>query len=152
MASQGVNVSRDLLWILTKNHNSFMFKRPGISKRFSTDPMNAKGIQTLKHSGSLYQRAINVQPDPSGKGVVLLHKVSSNQSKLAKSVNKVSLKKSSRRTLRSIKRFVNGSIESSGYRPDLKRTVLRRASAILKSQRKRKTKLTPKSGKTGKKD
>lgn len=144
MAASGVNVSRDLLWILTNNNNAQMFKRPGITKRFSKDPLNPKGIQSFRNAGNLQDRAVTVQPDPSGKGVVLVHRNKRNKRSPAKSLSRVSLKRSARQTMQTIKRFVNGN----NYRKDLKTVLLRRASAILQSQKKQAAKVTGK----GKKD
>lgn len=145
MSSSGVNVSRDLIWILTNNNNAQMFKRPGIAKRFSKDPLNPKGIQSFRNAGSLQNRAATIQPDPSGKGVVLVHKNRGRGRNPAKSLTRVSLKRSAGKTIQTIKRFVN----KNKYRRDLKTVLLRRASAILQSQKKQAVKVT---GKGKKKD
>lgn len=144
MASNGVNVSRDLLWILTNNNNAQMFKQRGIRQRFSRDPLNPKGVQSFRNAGSLQNRAVTIQPDPSGKGVVLVHKNRSNKRSPAKSTTRISLRRSAGKTIQTIKRFVNGK----QYRKDLKTVLLRRASAILASQKKQVTKVPGK----GKKD
>jgi hypothetical protein len=142
MAANGVNVSRDLLWILTNNNNAHMMKQRGIRSRLSRDPLNPKGIQSFRNAGSLQDRAITVQPDPSGKGVVLVHKNRSNKRSPAKSLTRISLRRSAGKTIQTIKRFVNGK----KYRKDQKTVLLRRASAILTSQKKQATK-TPGKGK-----
>lgn len=144
MSGRGVNVSRDLLWILTSNNNANMFKRTGIKKRFSKDPLNPKGVQSFQNAGTLQDRAVNVQPDPSGKGVVLVYKNRRHRRSPGKNLHRVSLKKSAGRTLETIKRFVN----KNRYRRDLKTALLRRASAILLSQKKPAVKVAGK----GKKD
>lgn len=132
MAAQGVNVSRDLVWMLTNKHNAQMFKRPGISQRFTTDPLNPKGLQTFRNSGSVQSHALSVQADPSGKGVVLLRKDAKHAQRPAKSVTRISLKRGAARTMKSIKNVVN----KTGHRKGLKTALLRRASAILLSQKK----------------
>lgn len=63
------------------------------------------------------------------------------QNKPAKSTVKVTLKHRPRRTLKKIKNIINGN----RYRRDLRQAALRRASAILRSQRP----ATAKKGKTG---
>lgn len=132
MSAKGVNVSRDLLWILTKQNSAHTFRRRGIPKTFSTDPFNPKGIETLRNSGNVHAKAATVEANPEGKGVQLVFKKQRLSSRKAGSVVKVPLTRGLTRTARSIKSFVNGR----GYRRDLKTVLLRRASAILKSQKK----------------
>jgi large subunit ribosomal protein L28e len=133
MSAKGVNMSRDLLWLLTKNNNSHILKPRAFKKRLSTDPMNPKGVQSFRFSGAIQRKAITVEPHSSGKGVNLVYKKRRHQSRPEKSVVRMSLTKDSRRTLSVIKRFCN----VNAYRTDLKNVCLRRASAILKSQKTR---------------
>lgn len=146
----GVNVSRDLLWLATKNFNAHMFKRKGIRKTFSTDPLNPRGFQTLSNAGAIQPKALNVVPHPSGRGVQLVFKKKTPVTKPTKSLVKVPLTHSAGRTIKTIKNFCN----RNRYRRDLKTVALRRASAILRSQRARKVTASGKgaAGKGGKKD
>lgn len=132
MSAKGVNVSRDLLWILTKQNTAHTFRRRGIPKTFSTDPFNPKGIETFRNSGNLHAKAATVEAHPEGKGVQLVLKKQKLSSRRAGNVVKVPLTRGLKRTVRSIKSVVN----RGGYRRDLKTVLLRRASAILKSQKK----------------
>lgn len=129
----GVNVSRDLLWVLTNNTNNATFKRKGLRQRFTTDPFNPKGIANYRFSGGIQKKALTVEPHTSGKGVTLVYRKGNQQNKPAKSIVRVPLTKDSRRTLRTIKRFCNRNY----YRTDLKNVALRRASALLRSQKPR---------------
>ena len=131
MSAKGVNVSRDLLWILTKQNTAHTFRRRGIPKTFSTDPLNPKGIETLRNSGSLHAKAATVEANPEGKGVQLVLKKQKLSSRRAGNVVKIPLTRGLRRTVRTIKSVVN----RAGYRRDLKTVLVRRASAILKSQK-----------------
>ena len=146
----GVNVSRDLLWIATKDFNAHMFKRKGIRKVFSTDPLNPRGFQTFANAGALQPKALNVLPHPSGRGVQLVYKKKTVVTKPSKSLVKVPLTHSAGKTIKTIKNFCN----KTRYRRDLKTVALRRASAILRSQRARKVTASGKgaTGKGAKKD
>jgi len=127
----GVGVSRDLQWLLTRNWSSQMLKRRGINRRFSRDQLNPKGLYVPRFQGSIQRKALTVEPNASGKGVTLIYKKKRNQQKPAKSLAKVELNKDSRRTLNNIRKFCNKNL----YRTDLKNVCLRRASAILRSQK-----------------
>ncbi|RWS29995.1 60S ribosomal protein L28-like protein [Leptotrombidium deliense] len=125
----GINVSRDLLWMLTKNNSCHLIKRPAL-KPLTKDPMNPKGIHSLRFAGSVQRKAMNVQAHPSGKGVQLVFNKRRHQKRPAKRLAKISLTKNSRKTLSTIRKFSNKFC----YRTDLKNACLRRASAILRSQ------------------
>ena len=145
----GVNVSRDLLWLATKDFNAHMFKRKGIRKVFSTDPLNPRGFQTLANAGSVQPKALNVLPHPSGRGVQLVFKKRTVVTKPSTSIIKVPLTHSAGKTVKAIKNFCN----KSHYRRDLKTVALRRASAILRSQKARKAASSRKTaGKPSKQD
>lgn len=117
----GVNVSRDLLWLMTKNNNAHMLKTRGIRKVFTRDPLNPKGIQSLRFSGAVQRKALTVEPHASGKGVTLVFKKRKHQRKPSKSTAKMSLVKGSRRTLSTIRSFCNKNY----YRTDLKNVCLK---------------------------
>src|SRR5687768_5965164 len=113
---RGVGVSRDLLWLLTRNNSSFLIKRRGINRRFSRDPLNPKGLYLPRFQGSIQPKAVTVEPNASGKGVSLVYRKRRHQQKLAKSLAKVELNKGPRRTLNNIRKFCNKNL----YRTDLK--------------------------------
>jgi len=138
----GVGVSRDLEWVLTRNWSSHLIKRRGIKRRFSRDPLNPKGLYVPRFQGNIQRKAINIEPNPSGKGVVLVYKKKRYQQKPAKSLGKIELNRDSRRTLKNIRTFCNKNL----YRTDLKNVCLRRASAILRSQRPKAVKKTRRVG------
>jgi len=124
-------VSRDLQWVLTRNWSASLIKARGIDRRFSRSVFNPKGLYVPRFEGQYQQKAVTVEPNPSGKGVQLVFKKRRHQRKPAKSVSRVVLTKDSRRTLNTIKSFCNRNL----YRTDLKNVCLRRASAILRSQK-----------------
>lgn len=112
----GVGVSRDLEWLLTRNWSSHQLKRRGIGRRLSKDPLNPKGLFTPRFQGTIQRKALTVEPHSSGKGVVLRYKKKRHQQNPSKSVARVELNKDSRRTLQTIRRFCNKNL----YRTDLK--------------------------------
>ncbi|KAI2803768.1 hypothetical protein RDWZM_001887 [Blomia tropicalis] len=138
-----VNVSKDLNWLVTRNTSSYLMKRRGVNHFFSTDPLNPKGLYKPRFQGNVQKRALSVQENPSGKGVVLLYKNKRNQTKPAKAVSRVTLNRGAAKTLQSIRNFSN----KQNYRKDLKNVVLRRASALLRGQRIKNSKKTRQSKK-----
>ncbi|KAI1289728.1 60S ribosomal protein L28 [Halotydeus destructor] len=124
----GINVSRDLLWLLTKECNNHIIKRKGINKVLSTSPLNPKGIASFRHSGLVQKRALTVEAHPSGKGVNLIYK--SKSPRPAKNIVRIPFTKNATQSVWKIKKFVS----KNRYRRDLKGAVLRKASAIWKSQ------------------
>ena len=141
----GVNVSRDLRWLLTKNTSCYAVKVRNHQKAFSKDPLNPKGVHLPRFSGSIQTRAVTVKGSKK-PGVTLVYKKMGAVRKPAEQLVRVSFKKDPRSTLRSIKNTLN----NTKGRRDLKMLTLRRASAIMKSQLK-KTKKGKKGSKKQKK-
>lgn len=126
----GVNVSRDLRWLLTKNSSCHAVKIRNYPKALSKDPLNPKGLHLPRFSGSIQSKAITVRGPSKKAGVTLVYKKKSAVRKPAQQLVRVTIKKDPRSTLRSIKSTLN----NMKGRKDLKMVVLRRASAIMKSQ------------------
>lgn len=125
----GVNVSKDLRWLLTKDTTCYAVKVRNHQKAFSKDPLNPKGIHLPRFSGSIQTRAVMVKGSKK-PGVTLIYKKKDAVRKPAEQLVRVSFKKDPRSTLRSIKNTLN---KTKG-RKDLKMLALRRASAIMKSK------------------
>lgn len=139
----GVNVSRDLRWLLTKDNSCHAVKIRNYPKALSKDPLNPKGLHLPRFSGSIQTRAITVKGSAKKQGVTLVYKKKSAIRKPADQLVRVTIKKDARATLTSIKNTINNM---KGYRRDLKMLTLRRASAILKSQVAKKTTKKAKKG------
>ncbi|ESN91563.1 hypothetical protein HELRODRAFT_165615 [Helobdella robusta] len=123
-------MSSDLQWMIVRNSSSFLMKRRH-APTFSKERNNLKGLNSYRFNGLIRKKTIGVEPLPDGKGVAIITKNASAHRKLPRQYTKVELKRGARRTLKSIKSIVrNGK-----YRKDLKSAALRRASAILKSQK-----------------
>lgn len=127
----GINASRDLRWLLTKDTTCHAVKVRNYPKAFSKDPLNPKGLHLPRFSSSIQTKAVTVRGSAKKPGVTLVYKKKSAIRKPAEQLVRVTIKKDPRSTLRSIKNSLNNM---KGYRKDLKMLTLRRASAILKSQ------------------
>ena len=101
---------------LSRNWSSSLIKARGIKRRFSRSTFNPKGLYVPRFEGNIQSKALTVEPNASGKGVVLVYKKRRHQQKPSKSVSKIELNKDSRRTLKNIKTFCNRNL----YRTDLK--------------------------------
>lgn len=126
----GVNVSRDLRWLLTKNTSCHAVRVRNYPKALSKDPLNPKGLHLPRFNGSIQSRAVTVRGSAKKQGVTLVYKKKSAVRKPASQLVRVSIKKDPRSTLRSVRNTLN----NMKGRKDLKMLALRRASAIMKSQ------------------
>jgi len=124
-------MSADLQWMVIRDCSSYIVKKRNISKPFSKEPNNLKNLNSFRYNGLVHKKVLGVEPAPDGKGVVLVHKKTKNLNKPAKSMVRTTLKHGPRKSLNSVRRFVR----CNKYRKDLKMAALRRASAILRSQR-----------------
>jgi len=97
----------------------------------SREPNNLKGRNSFRYNGLVRKRAVGVEPASTGKGVVLVTRNTKTMRKPAKSFNRVELRKNSRAALKKI----GGILYNGKYRPDLKMAAVRRASAIIQSQK-----------------
>merc|ERR1712002_694751 len=121
--------SADLQWLIIRNNSCFLKHGGGVT--FSTEPNNLKNRNSYKYNGLIHKKTVGVEGASDGKGVVLVtKKVKGTYNKPCKTFNRVEPKKDSRRTLTAIRRTLK-----KGYRKDLKMAALRRASAIIRSQR-----------------
>ncbi len=60
-------------------------------RRFSRDLLNPKGLYVPRFQGTIQLKALSVEPNASGKGVVLVYKKRRHQQKPAKSLGKIEL-------------------------------------------------------------
>ncbi|CAM9578780.1 large ribosomal subunit protein eL28 [Lampetra fluviatilis] len=122
-------MSAHLQWMIIRNNSSFLIKRN--KQTFSTEPNNLKARNSFRYNGLIHKKTVGVEANPSGKGVVLVTKRRTNQRKPGNSYVRTVINKDARATLSSIRHV----IRKNKYRPDLRMAALRRASAILKSQK-----------------
>jgi len=122
-------MSADLQWMILRNNSCFLLRNQGTT--FTKEPLNLTGRHSFKNCGLINKKAVGVTADPTGKGVVLTTKKNKYVNKPAKVLSKVTLTSNSRRTVKTIKNLCGKSF----YRQDLEDAAVRRASAILRSQR-----------------
>ncbi|XP_059477952.1 large ribosomal subunit protein eL28 [Neocloeon triangulifer] len=120
-----------LSWAIIRNNNAFIMKRRNITKPFSTEPNNLSNLASFRFNGLIHKKTIGIEPAKDNKGFQLVWKKTRNQHRLAKLTNKTTMKAGPRRSLYKLRKF----ILKNGYRKDLTKAALRRASAVLKSQR-----------------
>ncbi|XP_031658940.1 large ribosomal subunit protein eL28 [Oncorhynchus kisutch] len=122
-------MSSHLQWMVIRNCSSFLIKRNG--QTYSTEPNNLKSKNSFRFNGLVHRKTVGVQPAADGKGVVIVLKKRAGQRKPATSYEKITINKNSRATLSSLRHI----IRKNNYRKDLRMAVMRRASAILMSQK-----------------
>ncbi|XP_060064262.1 large ribosomal subunit protein eL28-like [Ylistrum balloti] len=122
-------MSADVQWAIIRNNSSFLLK--GNKRTFSMEPNNLKAINSFRYNGLVRQKTIGVEPAKDGKGVVLVTRNSSGWRKPNKNYTKMELKRDPRRVLGTIRK----TVRNNRYRKDLKMAAIRRASALLKSQK-----------------
>ncbi|CAG0893457.1 unnamed protein product [Cyprideis torosa] len=123
-------MSAFLQWEIIKNHHSQLLKRPNV-RPLSAEKFNVRNIHGMKANGYINQKAIHIAPGKDNKGVVMTTKKSKNVNHPGIQLSSNTMTAGPRRLLWKMAR----SIKKTGYRKDLKKSCLRRASAILKSQR-----------------
>ncbi|TKA82431.1 hypothetical protein B0A49_00030 [Cryomyces minteri] len=136
MATDYQNISADLIWEITCPYNAFLIKRKQAGGvQFSRDFLNLTNKHSRKYEGFVNEKAIGIQPFGSN-GLTMTTKIASKANSPLKTLQHTTFgaSTSSRKTYRSI---VN-STAKKGYRADLRAEAVARASAIRKSQGKKK--------------
>ncbi|XP_028928519.1 60S ribosomal protein L28 [Ornithorhynchus anatinus] len=136
-------MSAYLQWMVVRNCSSFLIKRN--KQTYSTEPNNLKARNSFRYNGLIHRKTVGVEPAADGKGIVVVLKRRAGQRKPATSYVRTTINKNARATLSSLRHI----IRKNKYRKDLRMAALRRASAILRSQKpvvvKKKRARTPKS-------
>ncbi|KAL7844859.1 hypothetical protein SRHO_G00233980 [Serrasalmus rhombeus] len=122
-------MSSHLQWMVIRNNSSFLIKRNG--QTYSTEPNNLKARNAFRFNGLVHRKTVGVEQAADGKGVVVILKKRAGQRKPVKSYEKITINKNSRTTLNRLRNI----IRKNSYRKDLCMAALRRASAILRSQK-----------------
>ncbi|XP_064649419.1 large ribosomal subunit protein eL28-like [Lineus longissimus] len=122
-------MSADLQWQIIRKNSCFLVKGNGVT--FTKEPNNLTGRNSFRYNGLVHKKTVGVEACSDGKGVVVVTRKSTGARKPSKSFSRVELKRGSRRSLDTIRK----TLRTNRYRKDLKMPALRRASAILYSQR-----------------
>uniref|UniRef100_A0A2K5PAA5 Large ribosomal subunit protein eL28 n=1 Tax=Cebus imitator TaxID=2715852 RepID=A0A2K5PAA5_CEBIM len=96
-----------------------------------TEPNNLKARNSFHCSGLIHRKTVGMELAADGKAVTVVMKRRSGQLKPAISYVQTTISKNARATLSSIRHVVR----KNKYRPDLRMAAVRRASAILSSQK-----------------
>jgi len=119
-------MSADLQWLLIRNYNAFMVKRVREGPIFSKEPGNPMNIHSFKYSGLANNKTVDIQETPSGIQITSKKTKGSPQTiKGSKSTSSIRRNSSSRRT-----HGIAVSHAQRGYRPDLRKAVVARVSAL----------------------
>ncbi|KAJ1523385.1 hypothetical protein ONE63_001251 [Megalurothrips usitatus] len=120
-----------LAWMIVRNNHAFLQKKRGVKKPFSSEPNNLLNLNSMRYNGFVHRSTVGVVPAADNKGFTVITKRARHANKPAKAAVKTTLKSGPRRSLWKLRRLVKNN---SGRR-DLLKASLRRASAILKSQK-----------------
>ncbi|EEB05701.1 60S ribosomal protein L28/L44 [Schizosaccharomyces japonicus yFS275] len=132
-----MSVSNDLVWQVIRDNNKFLVKRSDFGGiQFNREPLNATGKNAQRFSGLASDKAAGVVAN-SPRGVALITKTGvKNAQKPAKLYRTdVFAKSSTRKTYKAIA----NRVAKNGYRTDLLRASVARASILLAAQRAQKS-------------
>ncbi|ENN76060.1 60S ribosomal protein L28 [Dendroctonus ponderosae] len=124
-------MSSHLVWSIIRNNNAFLVKKRNISKPFSTEPNNLTNLNSYRYNGLVHKKTLAIADGPDRKGFTLTYKKAKKQNKPRQNLVKRTFKSKPRRSLYKLKNFM----QANKYRTDLTKAALRRASAVLRSQR-----------------
>ena len=123
-------MSADLQWMIIRNNSSFLVKRKNVPT-MTREPNNLKGKNSFRFNGLVRRKTVGVEPATGGKGVVVSLRNGGSVRKPATNYTRIEMKHNARKTLKKIGKILN----NGGYRADLKMCAVRRASALLRSQK-----------------
>ena len=129
-------MSSDIAWAIIRNNSAYLLKKRGCPKPFNTDPLNLTNKNSQRYVGMVNTKAVGIQPTPKKfadnkeKGFVLTVK-KGRANRPAKSTATVTMKSGARATLPKIRSMLG----KQRYRKDLTKAALRRASAIIRSEK-----------------
>jgi len=123
--------SPDLNWLIIRNNNAYLLKKRNIKKPFSTESNNLTNTSSFRYNGLVHKKTVGIVPATEKKGFTVVLKTKKNQAKPAKNTYKITYDQGARRSLSKLR----NTLASSHYRNDLKQAAVRRASAVLRSQK-----------------
>ena len=128
-------MSSDIAWAIVRNNSAYLSKKRGCPKPFNTDPLNLTNKNSKRYVGLVNTKAVGIQPLPKKfadkeKGFVLTVK-KGNANRPVNSKASVTMKSGARASLPKIRSMLG----KQRYRKDLTKAALRRASAIIRSEK-----------------
>jgi large subunit ribosomal protein L28e len=122
-------MSSDLAWAITRNNSAFLLKLRGAPKPFSTDPLNVTNKNSQRYNGYLTGKGVGITA--LDKGFALTVKKPTRSNRPGQSLIRTEMKSGSRTSLHKVKSL----LMKQRYRKDLTKATLRKASAIIRSQK-----------------
>lgn len=117
--------------MIIRNNNAFLVKKRNIRKPFSKEPNNVTNLNSYRYNGLVHKKSVGVVENPDRKGFTVVYKKAKATNKPVKNTVRRQFKAGARRSLFKVKKL----LKDNHYRTDLSKATLRRASAILRSQR-----------------
>ena len=65
-------VSSDIAWAVIRNNSSFLLKKRGVKKPFSTEACNLTNRNAQRYNGLVNAKAVGISAAADNKGLVLL--------------------------------------------------------------------------------
>nr|CAJ17401.1 ribosomal protein L28e [Carabus granulatus] len=124
-------MSAHLSWMIIRNNNAFLLKKRNISKPFSTEPSNLTNLNSFRYNGLIHKKTVGIVEPKDKKGFTVVYKKANKQNKPRRATITRTMKSGPRRSLHKLRRLM----DKNSYRKDLTKVALRRASAILRSQK-----------------
>ncbi|XP_055481192.1 60S ribosomal protein L28-like [Psammomys obesus] len=125
---QEATISAHMQWMVVRNCSSFMIKRK--KQTYSTKTNNLKACNSFCYNRLIHCKTVGGEATADGKGFVVVMK-QIQSAKPATSSVRTAMNKNARAILSSIRYM----IQKNKYHPDLRMVAIRRASAILRSQK-----------------
>ncbi|KAI3627303.1 hypothetical protein GLX27_001031 [Malassezia furfur] len=122
--------TQDLQWLLVRKSNSYLVKQKGLGRVFSREPGNLASLHSYKYSGLVNDKSVGIVPNEK-KGVDVTTKKTKVSPFAVKGARATT-------TVKGGSRRVAGAVANiaakHGYRPDLRKDAVARATHIIKSQ------------------
>merc|ERR1712008_594525 len=126
-----MNVSSEVMWGVIRNSSSFLLKKRGVKKPFSTEPCNLTNRNAMRYNGLVNAKAVGITAAADNKGFVVTTKRCKAAHKPCKATVSITMKAGLGRSLHKTK----GALNKQRYRKDLSKAAMRRAAAIVRSQK-----------------
>ncbi|XP_014242738.1 60S ribosomal protein L28 [Cimex lectularius] len=124
------HVSPHLNWLVVRKFNSYLVKKRNIKKHFSTEPHNLLNLASFRYNGLVHKKSLDISPAEKMTFKVTWKRAKYNNKPASCYVSRT-MKAGPRIALFKLRRFMR----ANKYRRDLTKAALRRASAILNSQK-----------------
>merc|ERR1712055_1269825 len=115
---------------IIRDNSCFLLKKRGVKKPFSTEACNLTNRNAMRYNGLVNTKAVGVSA-AANKGFVVTTKRAKLSHKPSKSTLAVTMKAGLGRSLHKTKANLN----KQRYRKDLTKAAMRRAAAIVRSQK-----------------